>query len=131
MIRVGDINGDGYDDIVCLAETFESNDLIQLGLRFRNQFAHPSVTMHTELAKRLKYRQGYIYTDDYDLWCRFAQITKLANLPSYHLSYRWYNTNTCNTRQEELKRNVVKLLSRELSRYKIEHKKEELILHSA
>jgi len=112
-------------------KTQESHDCIKLGLLFRNQFAHPSITMRTELVKQLKYKEDFIYTEDYDLWCRMAQVTKLANLPSYHLLYRWHSNNTCNKRQNELKRNVVKLLSRELNRYHIDHGKEELIMHSA
>lgn len=111
--------------------TEQNHEDIKLGLIFRNQFAHPAVTMRTDIAKKLKYKQSFIYTEDYDLWCRIAQCTKVANLPDFYLSYRWYENNTCNKKQKELKSTVVKLLSRELDRYGINHSIEELMIHAA
>jgi len=111
--------------------TTQNHDDIKLGLLFRNQFAHPAVTMRTHLAKKIQYKQDFLYTEDYDLWCRIAEITKVANLPKLYLSYRWYNNNTCNTKQKELKSTVVKLLSRELEKYEIIHSVEELMIHAA
>lgn len=112
-------------------QTLQNHDDIKLGLLFRNQFAHPTVTMKTSLVKKLKYKQDFLYTEDYDLWCRMSEISKVANLPDFYLSYRWYSNNTCNTKQKELKNTVVKLLSRELDKYEIIHNVEELMIHAA
>ena len=112
-------------------KTTLNHEDIKLGLLFTNQFAHSAVTMRTNLVKRLKYKQDFIYTEDYDLWCRMAEISKVANLPKFHLSYRWYPGNTCNLKQKELKSKVVKLLSRELDKYEIAHSTSELMIHAA
>lgn len=111
--------------------TTQSHEDIKLGLLFRNQFAHPAVTMRTHLVRKIKYKQDFLYTEDYDLWCRMAEVTKVANLPKFYLSYRWYSSNTCNTKQKELKSTVVKLLSRELDKYQISHTVDELMVHAA
>ncbi|MET4083357.1 glycosyltransferase involved in cell wall biosynthesis [Pedobacter sp. UYP30] len=112
-------------------KTTSNHEDIKLGLLFGNQFAHPTVTMRTDLVRKLKYKQEFLYTEDYDLWCRIAEVSKVANLPRIHLSYRWYANNSCNRNQKKLKANVVKLLSRELDKYEIEHCTEELMLHAA
>ncbi|MET4083349.1 glycosyltransferase involved in cell wall biosynthesis [Pedobacter sp. UYP30] len=112
-------------------KTTLTHEDIKLALLFGNQFAHPAVTIRTDLVRKLKYSQEFLYTEDYDLWCRMAEVSKLANLPKIHLSYRWYANNSCSRNQRELKANVVKLLSRELDKYEIEHSTEELMLHAA
>ena len=103
----------------------------QLGLLFRNQFAHSVVTMRTDLAKQLKYDPEFQYCEDYDLWVRFAEVSKVTNLPAYYLSYRWYSENSCNRKQKELKQAMLDLLSRELDKIEVEHTAEELMLHAA
>ena len=103
----------------------------QLGLLFRNQFAHSVVTMRTDLAKQLKYDPEFQYCEDYDLWVRFAEVSKVTNLPAYYLSYRWYSENSCNRKQKELKQAMLNLLSRELDKIEVEHTAEELVLHAA
>jgi glycosyltransferase involved in cell wall biosynthesis len=108
-----------------------SSDMLRLGLLFRNQFAHPAVTMRTHLAKKLCYDQDFIYCEDFDLWSRFAEVSKIANIPSYFLSYRWYANNTCNLKQKELRSSVTALLSRELDKIGVQHSAEELMLHVA
>ncbi|UFH47407.1 glycosyltransferase [Flavobacterium galactosidilyticum] len=102
----------------------------QLGLLFRNQFTHSAVTMRTDLAKQLKYDPEFQYCEDYDLWVRFAEVSKVANLPAYYLSYRWYSENSCNRKQKELKQAILNLLSRELDKIEVEHTAEELMLHA-
>ena len=114
-----------------LLRTPENYDNIRLALLFRNQFAHAAITMRTELARQLKYSQEFIYTEDYDLWCRLAEVSRVANLQKVFLHYRWYPENSCNRKQKELKSNVVKLLSRELDKYEIEHSIEELMIQAA
>ena len=101
----------------------------QLGLLFRNQFAHSVVTMRTDLAKQLKYDPEFQYCEDYDLWVRFAEVSKVTNLPAYYLSYRWYSENSCNRKQKELKQAMLNLLSRELDKIEVEHTAEELVLN--
>ena len=117
--------------IVDTVEGTTNDSSAQLGLLFRNQFAHSVVTMRTDLAKQLKYDPEFQYCEDYDLWVRFAEVSKVANLPAYYLSYRWYSENSCNRKQKELKQTILNLLSRELDKIEVEHTAEELMLHAA
>lgn len=103
----------------------------QLSLLFRNQFTHSAVTMRTDLAKQLKYDPEFQYCEDYDLWVRFAEVSKVANLPLYFVKYRWYSENSCSRKQKELKQAMFNLLSRELDKINVEHTAEELMLHLA
>lgn len=108
-----------------------SNEQIKLGLLFRNQFAQPTVTGRTELFKGLKYDISFKCAEDYDLWIRFAQVSKVANLPHIYLSYRWHENNTCNTKQTELRLFILNLFSRELDKLQISYDEHELMLHLA
>lgn len=104
-------------------------ELLKIGLFFFNQFAHPTVTMRSSLLKKLKYKQEFIYCEDFDLWTRFSKITKTANLPYYFLSYRWYDSNSCHTKQKELRTSVAELFSREFDELDISYTAKDLMLH--
>jgi len=107
------------------------SELLKIGLLFSNQFAHPAVTMRSTLLRDLKYKQDFIYCEDFDLWTRFAEISNIANLPYYFLSYRWYANNSCHRKQSELRNAFALLFSRELEKLKIEHDAEELMMQVA
>ena len=50
---------------------------------------HSSVVMRKDLVVRLGgYRQAFVYAEDYDLWLRAVEHTKLANLPETLVDYR-------------------------------------------
>jgi glycosyltransferase involved in cell wall biosynthesis len=58
-------------------------------LFFGNCIAHPSVMMRRDLLERLGYyRQDAIHVEDYDLWIRAVEVTRLANLPEILVQYR-------------------------------------------
>ena len=113
------------------SRTPQEHEFLRLGLTFRNQFAHPAVTMRTSIVRELKYNPELQYCEDHDLWIRFSEKTKVTNLPGMYLSYRWYPGNSCNRKQKELKTAVLSLLSRELDKIEISHSPEELMLHGA
>lgn len=123
------INAQGV--IIDTVEGVTDSRNAQLSLLFRNQFTHSAVTMRSDLAKQLKYDPKFQYCEDYDLWVRFAEVSKVANLPAYFVSYRWYSENSCSRKQKELKQAMFNLLSRELDKVDVEHTAEELMLHLA
>ena len=123
------MNENGY--LLNTSRTHQDPDFLRLGLIFRNQFAHPAITMRTSVAEKLKYDPEFQYCEDHDLWIRFSEVCKVTNLPEIYLSYRWYSGNSCNRKQKELKTAVLSLLSRELDKLNIPHSPEELMLHGA
>ncbi len=108
----------------------DSHEELRMLLLFRNQFAHSSVMMRTEIARKLRYNPKYEYCEDHDLWFRISEETKVANLTDFHLAYRWHTENSCHVHQNELKANVLSLLSRELDKIQVQHSTFELKLHA-
>lgn len=104
-------------------------EFLRLGLLFRNQFHHSAVTMRTEIAKKLKYSNKFRYCEDFELWTRFAEVSKVSNISSVHLSYRWHENNSCSKNQPILKKSVLSLLSRELDKVGVQHTTAELMIH--
>lgn len=59
-----------------------------------NPFVASSVMLRTDLVRRLAgSRAGFLAAEDYDLWLRVAEITKVANLPEGLVEYRWHSEN--------------------------------------
>jgi glycosyltransferase involved in cell wall biosynthesis len=59
-----------------------------------NPFVHSSVMLRTDLARRLGgFRPAFRAAEDYDLWLRIAEVTKIANLPDVLVEYRRHEEN--------------------------------------
>ena len=56
-----------------------------------NPFIHSSVMARTELLRALGgYRAAFQAAEDYDLWLRVAEVSEVANLPEFLVSYRMH-----------------------------------------
>jgi glycosyltransferase involved in cell wall biosynthesis len=75
---------------------FECSDLhpldhssIATAMEYRSPICHPSVLMRREVIMAAGgYRSPYVHCEDYDLWLRLLDRTRLANLPDRLLLYR-------------------------------------------
>ncbi len=68
---------------------FESDDAIKLQLCFRTSFAHPTILMKTDLARKIPYDEKVRRGQDYDLWVRFALAgAQMTNIQEKVLNYR-------------------------------------------
>jgi glycosyltransferase involved in cell wall biosynthesis len=66
----------------------EHDDLLRV-LAASNPFIHSSIMFRTELVRRLGgYRHAFEVSEDYDLWLRISETTRLANLPDELVLYR-------------------------------------------
>ncbi|RFO95939.1 glycosyl transferase family 2 [Rhodoferax lacus] len=71
----------------------QSDAAIKISMLFGSPFAHPSVLMRAELAKKLKYDDLWEKCEDYDLWERAARAGwKMSNVPEVLLNYRQHQT---------------------------------------
>jgi hypothetical protein len=62
---------------------------LRIRMRYGNQFYHPTVIMRKEIVVAAgKYRKVLCDADDFDLFLRMAERTKLASLPQPVLLYR-------------------------------------------
>jgi len=61
-------------------KTSENNDVLIWDQLFGVGFAHSSVMMRRNLVEQVGYYQT-IQSEDYDLWSKISQISKIANIP--------------------------------------------------
>jgi glycosyltransferase involved in cell wall biosynthesis len=81
------INGNG-DVVNCVRPPLEDAELRSLMLRY-NPMCHPTVVMKKDIALASGgYRAALLDADDYDLFLRMAERSKLANLQESVLQYR-------------------------------------------
>ncbi len=76
--------------------------LIQWHLAFENCFVHSSVVMRRDVLQALDYyRSGARHAEDYDLWSRATDITRLTNLPDSLMKRRVWDGNVGNANSTE------------------------------
>lgn len=84
-----------------------NNDDIKVALLFNNPMAHPTIMMRKSTLDKfgLRYDPLNDGLEDYDLWERAANVTKLANIPRALLRYRLHPvqlSRTSSARQEKM-----------------------------
>lgn len=68
-----------------------AHDDIIAALPRYSPFFHPAVIVRRDMVIAVGgYREAYRDAEDYDLWLRLAEVTRLANLPESLLRYRWH-----------------------------------------
>lgn len=59
-----------------------------------NPLLHSSIMVRRSVLQKVGlYRPAFEGAEDYDLWLRVSEITKIANLPEYLVQYRLHTTN--------------------------------------
>jgi glycosyltransferase involved in cell wall biosynthesis len=66
---------------------------IKARLLIDNPLAHPTVMIRTDVLRKhhLYYQPLYYLAEDYELWTRMAELTRLANIPQPLLKYRLHS----------------------------------------
>lgn len=55
-----------------------------------NQIAHPSVLIRKSILDKVwRYDPDWNMAEDYELWCRIGEVSKLYNLADFCIHYRW------------------------------------------
>jgi glycosyltransferase involved in cell wall biosynthesis len=72
---------------------------LKLLLRNGNPFVHSSVIVRSDIMKTLGYRCAFEAAEDYDLWLRMSEVTKIANMPECLVQYRLHETNVSHRSQ--------------------------------
>ena len=101
---------------------------ISAKLLFFNQFAQSSVMIRKKISD-LKYRKETPLAEDYDLWVRISQKTRVTNLAESLVKYRLHADNISQTKEKELQDNVFKIYKYQLEELGIYANKDELIIH--
>ena len=98
-----------------------------------NPFVHTSVMFRTQLIREhyLTYDTHFVYAQDYDLWTRMANYTKIANLPEFLVQYRIHNKQVTVGRFEQQEVYIQQVISRQLEKLAISVTPEKIELHRA
>ena len=110
-------------DIVIFGEGIEERDfqmvhdpeLCSAGLLFNPCFAHPTVIWRKEIMEELnlRYDENYRGLEDFVMWWKFAEVTRLANIPQVLLRYRRHKSQETQNRTK-----MVTQQSNEFRRYR-------------
>lgn len=95
----------------------ETNEQIKCNLLFVNCFVHTSILMRHSvlLENELNYKK--IAGEDFDLWIRISQKSKVANLNKVLISYRIHDNNMCHSDWYKLGEGISTLITDELNNY--------------
>ncbi len=84
---------DENGDFICFAYVETEDEKIKRLLPKKNPFYHPSVMYRANVIKTVgAYSSQYPRAEDYELFIRFAQQSKIANLPKPLIKYRTLST---------------------------------------
>lgn len=96
----------------------EENEVIQSTLWLQNVFFHPAVMLRCSVLRNngLQYREEYMPTEDYQLWCEMSQVTELHNLPTVLLHYRAHSQQISRRKRSERYRITVRIRLEHMAR---------------
>lgn len=97
----------------------KKNVYIRMNLLFQSSFVQSSVVLRKSSLGNLLYDPEFTVAEDYDLWERLAQKTKMYNIPKYLLLYRWHDTNISQQKMELMEAKKILIMRRQLKRLDI------------
>lgn len=120
---------ESFDDELYTAYLPTSPDNISTGLFFGCCLCHPSTMLRLKFMRKyhLRYDIYYLHAEDYGLWVRCNQLSKLANIPEVLLHYRVNPTGICSVHHKEQKESTCKILSKNLKNIGINHPDTQLL----
>jgi glycosyltransferase involved in cell wall biosynthesis len=90
-----------------------SHPMIAWQLFFGRSLAHPTVMMRRSLIERVGgYNPSFPYSEDFELWTRLVEITRIENLSNPLYKYRWRADSFSSTKSNEQLSKVI--LARQL-----------------
>jgi glycosyltransferase involved in cell wall biosynthesis len=102
---------------------------IPIFLLFVNYFAQSSVMIRKKFLPEPPYRDEFIFSEDYDLWIRIAEKSKVWSLPKILVKYRLHSTNILKTKRDQSNKAVTEIQKLQLKKLEIDPTDEELIIH--
>lgn len=116
-----------------LMKSFTEPEEICANLLFNTTIAQPAACIRASL-----FKEGLAYdpafkdgAEDYDLWTRASEVTRIACLPNALVQYRIHATNVSTVRAEANRANTRAIRLRQLARLGLIPTEEELMLHSS
>ena len=101
---------------------------VSIHLLFSVPLVHPSCFIRTAILQKHPYHPMPA-TEDYDLWCRLNDVTRMANLPAFLLHYRWHASNVSNEQKQIQEENKKQIIRWELQKLHLNPDDEMLRIH--
>ncbi len=95
-----------------------------------NCFCNSTVMIRSEIARELRYKENFYLAEDYELWLRISEQTKLAILPFYGAYYRVHGGNITVSKMDDMFFLVKKLNAEILMNARIDFSEKELDIHA-
>lgn len=86
-----------------------AHDFIRANLALRTCFAHGSIMMRHSLNP--VYNRDFLHAEDYELWCRLALQTQMANIPRILYQWRFHPASTSSVSSQNQKSTAKKIQS--------------------
>ncbi|HVN40476.1 MAG TPA: glycosyltransferase [Myxococcota bacterium] len=104
---------------------------VRCGLIFDPTLAHPTVCLRRAWFERsgLRYDEGYVHAEDYDLWCRASACFPLANLGEVLLRYRVHDASVSERYRAAQQASVARIHRQLLAEMGLSPTDDELVIH--
>lgn len=104
---------------------------LRFGLLRHNPFVHSSIMLRAHVIEenQIQFDSDFIYAQDFALWAKVAEYTKLANLPEFLIEYRIHDQQLTKERFGQQENYVKETLRYQLTKLDIQATPEELSLH--
>ncbi|WP_165040177.1 glycosyltransferase family 2 protein [Dysgonomonas sp. ZJ709] len=118
-----------FNDVTGRIRNLASNNLLQINLLFSDPFVHPSMMLRRDILIKNRYDERYKHVEDYELWCRIANLGEIANLKKELFLYRWHNSNVSVLNADTQSKLKDKIIADGLKDLGIQPSDEELYCH--
>lgn len=110
-----------------------ASDEINGHLLFQNVIIHPTVMMRKDVIANQEppYDAQFHYAQDYDLWTRLSNTTKIVNLPNVLVHYRVHEKQMSVYAQDKMQFEASLVRRRALTERRIPFSEEEFSIHDA
>jgi glycosyltransferase involved in cell wall biosynthesis len=109
---------------------YETSSLkIPCALLFNNRFAQSAVMIRKDILPEVPYRREFPPAEDYDLWVRLLQRTRLANIPKPLVQYRFHPDGTSRKQAMLAETNTRKIIVVQLNRLGIDPGEDQVTTH--
>lgn len=106
-------------------------DIIKAQLLFLNPLAHPTTILRKDIFDKfsLRYDEFYKNAEDYELWTRVANFSKIYNIPEVLLDYRVSSGQMTHKYQNAQNKMVMIIRKKALSALKTKFSDDDLFIH--
>ncbi len=110
----------------------ENPDILKCLLLFSNYIVHPTVIIRKKLLEKYHLHYNEIFAaEDYDLWCRISEYSRMSNLQEVLLYYREHSSKMSQINRKDQIENANLIQKRQILKFGVDINHKELKIHNA